>query len=40
MYRLLAYRALTCAVCLGVVGGFGRDSYVLAVEGLIRHLDG
>ena len=26
------------AVCLGVVGGFGRDSYRLALEGRIAHL--
>ncbi|MFK8023743.1 MAG: type II 3-dehydroquinate dehydratase [Ilumatobacter sp.] len=26
------------AVCLGVVAGFGRDSYRLALEGLIAHL--
>ncbi|MFZ0013463.1 MAG: type II 3-dehydroquinate dehydratase [Acidimicrobiia bacterium] len=26
-------------VCLGVVAGFGRDSYFVALEALIRHLD-
>lgn len=26
------------AVCLGVVAGFGRDSYAVALEGLLRHL--
>lgn len=25
-------------VCLGVVTGFGRDSYVVALEALVRHL--
>jgi len=27
-------------VCLGVVAGFGRDSYFVALEAMIRHLDG
>ncbi|MEZ5374976.1 MAG: type II 3-dehydroquinate dehydratase [Acidimicrobiales bacterium] len=28
------------AVCLGVVAGFGRNSYAVALDGLLRHLDG
>jgi len=32
------HRSLLSAVCLGVVGGFGRHSYVVALEGLLRHL--
>ena len=32
------HTSLVSAVCLGVVGGFGRDSYLLALDGLIRHL--
>ncbi len=27
------------AVCLGVIAGFGRDSYFLAVDALYRHLN-
>lgn len=27
------------AVCIGVVAGFGADSYLLAIDGLLRHLD-
>jgi len=27
------------AVCLGVVGGFGKHSYVIALDGLLAHLD-
>jgi 3-dehydroquinate dehydratase-2 len=27
-------------VCLGVVAGFGRDSYFLALDGLLAHLSG
>lgn len=26
-------------VCLGVIAGFGRDSYFLAIDALIRHLE-
>jgi 3-dehydroquinate dehydratase-2 len=33
-------RSLLSAVCLGVVGGFGKHSYVVALDGLLRHLDG
>ena len=32
------HTSLVSAVCLGVVGGFGRDSYVVALDGLLRHL--
>ena len=32
--------SLLSAVCLGVVGGFGRHSYAVALDGLLRHLDG
>lgn len=31
--------SLLSAVCLGVVGGLGRHSYSVALEGLLRHLD-
>ncbi len=34
------HRSLLSAVCLGVVGGFGRHSYAAALDGLLRHLDG
>ena len=27
------------AVCVGVVSGFGADSYAVALDGLLRHLD-
>ena len=33
------HTSLLSAVCLGVVGGFGRHSYFVALEGLLRHLD-
>ncbi len=33
------HRSMLTAVCLGVVGGFGRDSYRLALDALISHLD-
>ncbi|NNE73361.1 MAG: type II 3-dehydroquinate dehydratase [Acidimicrobiales bacterium] len=32
------HTSLLSGVCLGVVGGFGRHSYFLAVDGLLRHL--
>jgi 3-dehydroquinate dehydratase-2 len=32
------HTSMVSAVCLGVVGGFGRDSYALALDGLVRHL--
>ncbi len=31
-------RSRVAAACLGKVAGFGGDSYVLALEGLVRHL--
>ncbi len=31
--------SVVSAVCLGVVAGFGRDSYVVALEAMLRHLD-
>jgi 3-dehydroquinate dehydratase-2 len=34
------HRSMLSAVCLGVVGGFGKHSYVVALDGLLRHLDG
>ena len=34
------HTSMLSAVCLGVVGGFGRNSYVLALDGLLRHLEG
>jgi 3-dehydroquinate dehydratase II len=33
------HRSVLAAVCVGVVAGFGTDSYVLALDGLLRHLD-
>lgn len=33
------HTSVVSAVCLGVVAGFGTDSYLLAVEALLRHLD-
>lgn len=33
------HRSLLAPVCVGVVTGFGADSYVLALEGLLRHLE-
>jgi len=33
------HTSLLSAVCLGVVGGFGRHSYAMALDGLLRHLD-
>lgn len=33
------HTSMLSAVCLGVVGGFGRHSYAIALDGLLRHLD-
>jgi 3-dehydroquinate dehydratase-2 len=33
------HRSVVGAVCLGVVAGFGPDSYLLGLDALIRHLD-
>jgi 3-dehydroquinate dehydratase-2 len=33
------HTSMLSAVCLGVVGGFGRHSYTVALDGLLRHLD-
>ena len=33
------HTSMLSAVCLGVVAGFGRNSYALALDGLIRHLE-
>ncbi len=33
------HTSVLSAVCLGVVGGFGRHSYFAALDGLIRHLN-
>ena len=33
------HTSMLSAVCLGVVGGFGRHSYSIALDGLLRHLD-
>lgn len=33
------HRSLLSGVCLGVVGGFGRHSYFVALDALVRHLD-
>ena len=32
------HRSLLSGVCLGVIGGFGRNSYFLALDALLRHL--
>ncbi|MCH9834691.1 MAG: type II 3-dehydroquinate dehydratase [Ilumatobacter sp.] len=34
------HTSMLTAVCLGVVGGFGRSSYRLALDALITHLEG
>ena len=34
------HTSMLSAVCLGVVGGFGRHSYAAALDGLLLHLDG
>jgi 3-dehydroquinate dehydratase-2 len=33
------HTSMLSAVCLGVVGGFGRHSYTVAFDALLRHLD-
>lgn len=33
------HRSVLAAVCVGVVAGFGADSYRLALEGLLGHLE-
>ncbi len=33
------HRTVLAAVCLGVVAGFGPDSYRVAFDALVRHLD-
>ncbi len=33
------HRSVLSAVCLGVIAGFGRYSYVLALDALLAHLD-
>lgn len=33
------HRSVLAAVCVGVVAGFGADSYVLALDGLLAHLE-
>ncbi len=33
------HKSVLSAVCLGVVAGFGRNSYFVALDGLLRHLD-
>jgi 3-dehydroquinate dehydratase-2 len=33
------HTSMLSAVCLGVIGGFGRNSYRLALDALIAHLD-
>lgn len=33
------HTSMLSAVCLGVVGGFGRHSYAMALDGLLDHLD-
>lgn len=32
-------RSVLAAVCVGVVAGFGRDSYVVALDALVRYLE-
>lgn len=33
------HTSVLAAVCVGVVAGFGRDSYSVALDGLLRHLE-
>lgn len=33
------HRSVLAAVCLGVVAGFGADSYLVALDGLLRHVE-
>lgn len=33
------HTSLLAPVCLGVVAGFGADSYLIALDGLLRHLE-
>jgi 3-dehydroquinate dehydratase-2 len=33
------HHSVLAAVCVGVVAGFGVDSYVLALDGLLRHVE-
>jgi 3-dehydroquinate dehydratase II len=33
------HHSVLSAVCLGVVAGFGRHSYAVALDGLLRHLE-
>ncbi len=33
------HRSVLAAVCVGVVAGFGADSYLLALDGLLRHVE-
>ncbi len=33
------HTSMLSAVCLGVIGGFGRDSYRLALDALLSHLE-
>jgi 3-dehydroquinate dehydratase-2 len=33
------HTSMLSAVCLGVIGGFGKHSYRLALDALIAHLD-
>jgi 3-dehydroquinate dehydratase-2 len=33
------HRSVLAAVCIGVVAGFGIDSYVLALDGLLGHVE-
>jgi 3-dehydroquinate dehydratase II len=33
------HTSVVSAVCLGVVAGFGPDSYLVALDALLRHLD-
>ncbi|MDH3681885.1 MAG: type II 3-dehydroquinate dehydratase [Acidimicrobiia bacterium] len=33
------HTSVLSAVCLGVVAGFGRNSYAVALDALLRHLD-